>query len=294
MHAWDTMIEGRDMLSWQHGRHSLKFGGELPAVHLADVGILPEPRLLSVHQRLHHPDGPTTAAGSALASFLLGLPAVRQRQAGIPQMNLRQWYADGFVQDSWRVTPTTTLDMGLRYEFMSPLVRHQLHQYQSVFNNGVPSVFIGGQNGYPAGLMYPNKHNFAPRLGFAQNFPTLGLVLHAAYGIFYTPVDMNTWCNQRHNVPYVFPETKQSDNFTSAAALFTNGFNFNTPVLGETTVSFTAFDPHAPAQYIQQWSASVEKSLGKTHYARGRLSGRPRIPSAARAPHQQRASRARA
>ena len=35
------------------------------------------------------------------------------------------------------------------------------------------------------------------------------------------------------------------------------------PVLGKTVVSFTAMDVHAPAQYIQQWSASVEKALGK-------------------------------
>src|SRR5258708_1129679 len=27
MHAWDTIVEGRDVLSWQHGRHSVKFGG---------------------------------------------------------------------------------------------------------------------------------------------------------------------------------------------------------------------------------------------------------------------------
>ena len=33
-------------------------------------------------------------------------------------------------------------------------------------------------------------------------------------------------------------------------------------MLGTTVVSFTAFDPHAPAQYIQQWSGSVQKSLG--------------------------------
>ena len=67
--------------------------------------------------------------------------------------------------------------------------------------------------------------------------------------------------------PYVFPETQQADNFTPPAALFTSGFNFGTPVLGNgalkpTTVSFTAFDPHAPAQYVQQWNAQVEKSFG--------------------------------
>jgi hypothetical protein len=33
-------------------------------------------------------------------------------------------------------------------------------------------------------------------------------------------------------------------------------------VLGKTVVSFTAFDPHAPSQYVQQWSGSLQKSLG--------------------------------
>jgi hypothetical protein len=83
-------------------------------------------------------------------------------------------------------------------------------------------------------------------------------VWRMAYGIFYTPVDMNTWCNQLHNVPLVFPETNQSDNFVPSIT----GFNFKPPVLGKTVVSYTAFDPHAPAQYVQQWSGSLEKSLG--------------------------------
>src|SRR5260370_18753005 len=116
--------------------------------------------------------------------------------------------------------------------------------------------------------MFANEHNFAPRIGIAKNLPGAGLVFHAAYGIFFTPVDLNTWCNQRHNVPYVFPETQQADNFTPPAALFTTGMNFGTPVLGAgalppTTVSFTAFDSHAPAQYVQQWNGSVQKSFGQ-------------------------------
>ncbi len=69
---------------------------------------------------------------------------------------------------------------------------------------------------------------------------------------------MNTWCNQRHNVPYVFPETSQSDPYTPSITTL----NFPTPVLGTTVVSFTGLQLHAPAQYIQQWSASLEKQLG--------------------------------
>jgi hypothetical protein len=200
--------------------------------------------------------------GSALASFLLGLPAVKQRQAGIPQMQLRQWYADAFVQDSFKLSRNTTIEMGLRYEYMSPLTDIRYPNSNLIFQNGKPFAFVGGQLGFPTGLKYPNKLNFAPRLGISQNIPRYGMVLHAAFGIFFTPVDMNTWCNLRHNVPYVFPETQQSDNFTPPAALFASQFNFGQAVLGQTTVSFASFDPNAPSQYIQQWSVSVEKSLG--------------------------------
>ncbi|GAC1432534.1 MAG: hypothetical protein NVS1B11_08660 [Terriglobales bacterium] len=151
---------------------------------------------------------------------------------------------------------------------MNPLVDIAYTNSNLVFNNGVPSVFIGGQNGYPKGLKYPNTHNLAPRFGFSQALPRLGLVFHSAFGIFYTPVDMNTWCNQRHKVPYVFPETQQSDNFTPTASIVNagpnQGFNFGQPVLGQTAVSFTAMDPHAPSQYIEQWSTSIEKSLGSS------------------------------
>jgi hypothetical protein len=183
-------------------------------------------------------------------------------------MQLRQWYVDGFVQDRFQLTHTTTLEMGVRYEFMDPLVDISYTNSNLIFNNGVPEVFIGGQNGYPKGLKYPNPHNFAPRFGLSQGLPRFGLVFHVAFGIFFTPVDMNTWCNQRHNVPYVFPETQQSDNFTPSPGIVNPGpnqaFNFGQPVLGQTTVSFTAMDPHAPSQYIEQWSTSIEKSLGSS------------------------------
>ena len=197
-------------------------------------------------------------SGSALADFLLGLPAARQGQAGIPQMQLRQWYADGFAQDTWRLTTTTTLTYGVRYEFMSPLVDIDYANSNLDLSSGTPQVFIGGQNGYPRGLMYANHTNFAPRFGLAQSFPRLGLVAHASYGIFFTPVDMNTWCNQRHNVPYVFPETAQSDPYIDTIKTL----NLPAPVLGTTAVSFTALQLHAPAQYVEQYSASLEKQLG--------------------------------
>ena len=260
MKAWDTVIEGRDSLSWQIGRHSAKFGGAYQKF------IWPMWGFFQNRGYYQFTNGYTTqyalndgVSGSALADFLLELPAARQGQAGVPQMNLHQWYANGYGQDAWRLTTTTTLTYGVRYEFMSPLIDVDYTNSNLDLSSGTPQVFIGGQNGYPRGLMYANKTNFAPRLGLAQSLPRLGLVAHLAYGIFYTPVDMNTWCNQRHDVPYVFPETAQSDPYIPSIATL----NFPTPVLGTTAVSFTALQLHAPAQYVQQWSASLEKQLGK-------------------------------
>jgi hypothetical protein len=259
MKAWDTVIEGRDSLSWQIGRHSAKFGGAYQKF------IWPMWGFFQNRGYYQFTNGYTTqyalndgVSGSALADFLLELPAARQGQAGVPQMNLHQWYANGFAQDAWRLTSTTTFTYGVRYEFMSPLIDVDYTNSNLDLSSGTPQVFIGGQNSYPRGLMYANKTNFAPRLGLAQGLPRLGLVAHLAYGIFYTPVDMNTWCNQRHNVPYVFPETAQSDPYIPSISTL----NFPTPVLGTTAVSFTGLQLHAPAQYVQQWSASLEKQVG--------------------------------
>ncbi len=268
MHAWDTMYEFRDTYAWQSGRHGIKLGGDFHWYTWPMWGFFQNRGYYQYTNGYTTEFGFNDGTGSGLASLLLSLPAVKQRQAGIPQMNLRNWGSDAFVEDSWQVTSTTTLNLGVRYEYSNPLYDKDNTNTNLVFQSGVPSVFVGGRQGYPQGLMYANRHNFAPRIGIAKSFPNRGLVLHASYGIFFTPVDQNTWCNQRHNVPYVFPETQQADNFTPPASLFANGLNFGTPVLGTgalpaTTVSFTAFDPHAPAQYVQQWNGSLQKSLGK-------------------------------
>ena len=49
MHAWDTIIEGRDQLSWQSWPPQSQNWRQLPEVHLADVGLLSKSRLLPVH-----------------------------------------------------------------------------------------------------------------------------------------------------------------------------------------------------------------------------------------------------
>src|SRR4030095_14141492 len=185
MKAWDTIIESRDQLSWQRGRQSMRCGGSYRRYIWPMWGFFQNRGYYQFTSGFTTQTATNDGTGSALASFLLGLPAVKQRQAGIPQMQLRQWYADAFVQDSFQITRNTTIQLGVRYEFMSPLRDIRYANTNLTFINGVPSVFIGGQQGFPEGLTKANKLNFAPRAGISHSMPNHGIVLHAAFGIFF-------------------------------------------------------------------------------------------------------------
>ena len=189
MHMWDTILEGRDALSWQRGRHSIKFGGSYRWYHLADVGAGQSRGYYSFTSGFTTQTA--TNDGPAPRSPVF-CSACRPRGSFRPAF--RPWIcgngtADAFVQDTWRMTPHTTLEAGLRYEFMSPLVDLSRHWSNLLPENGRLTAFIGGQNGMPRGLMYPNKLRFAPRFGIAHHSNETGIVFRAAYGIFYTPVD---------------------------------------------------------------------------------------------------------
>src|ERR1700686_1238960 len=169
MHAWDTMYEFRDTYAWQHGRHGIKFGGDYHWYTWPMWGFFQNRGFYQYTTGYTTEFGFNDGSGSGFASMLLSLPAVKQRQAGIPQMNLRNWGGDAFVEDSWKVTSKTTLNLGVRYEYASPLYDKNNTNTNLIFNNGVPTVFVGGQQGYPRGLMYPNRRNFAPRVGVAKS-----------------------------------------------------------------------------------------------------------------------------
>ena len=258
MEAWDTMLQFGDIVNRQMGRHSLKVGGDFRRYWWPMWGFFQNRGYYQFTNGFTTETETNDGTGASMASFLLGLPAVKQRQAGIPSMDLRQWGTEGFVQDDWRVTNDTTLNLGLRYEFETPLSDVANTSSNLVFRNGVPYAFIGGQLGMPRGLMYGQVHDFAPRVGFAHIVHgRFGFVVRGAYGIYYTPIDLNTFCNQRHVPPLVFAETQQSDNYSPSL----NGFNFNPAVLGTTKISFASAQTNSPPQYINQWSISLQKTL---------------------------------
>jgi hypothetical protein len=115
MHAWDHHRTARHfcLAAWPPRaalwrRH--------PPLHLADVGLFQNRGFYQFTNGYTTQFGFNDGSGSGLASLLLSLPAVKQRQAGIPQMNLRNWGYDTFAEDSWQMTPTITVNYGVRYD----------------------------------------------------------------------------------------------------------------------------------------------------------------------------------
>jgi hypothetical protein len=256
----NKLLQIGDRLTWVKGQHSLKFGGDFRYFKWDMLGFFQNRGYYQFTNGFTTETASNDGTGQALASFLLGQPTVMQRQAGLPSMNLRQPGYETFVQDDWRIGTHLTLNLGLRYEYMSPLHDANKILTNLVWIDGKPWAYAGGQAGYPLGLTYPDRNNFAPRIGASYNPDGGRYVIRGGYGGFYAYPEMNLWCNQVHNVPLVFPEIRTSNNFIPTL----NGFDFADPVLGKTVVGFTAIDPHWQIPFVQQASASIERQVGST------------------------------
>ena len=254
---WNNNFQGGERVTWSRGNHSVRFGGDIRKFNWDMLGFFQNRGYFQFTTPITSRTSLADGTGDALASFLLGDPTLAQRQAGTPSMVMRQWTYDAFIQDDWRVNQSLTINIGLRYELQTPL--HDISKILTNldFSGGAPVAFVGGQNGYPDGLVYMDKNNFAPRVGVAWAPNDGKNVFRVGVGVFYAYPDMNLWCNQVHNVPLVFPEI-QTNNVANPTI---TSFGFGPPVLGRTLVGFTAIDTHLQIPRINQASASFERQL---------------------------------
>jgi Carboxypeptidase regulatory-like domain/TonB dependent receptor len=162
----DTNWHFIDNVSWKKGRNDFKFGYEF--------------RRTSISQIFNR-----TFRGeldfSGLASFLAGIPDDGGTQ-GIGDTNRNTFENSNslYAQDSFRVTRTLTLNLGLRWDYYGVV-----QEKQNLFNNVDPTtgqVFALRSNR----LYNPDYRNWAPRVSVAWDvFGHQKTVLRAGYGIFY-------------------------------------------------------------------------------------------------------------
>lgn len=94
----------------------------------------------------------------------------------------RTWEDGVFVQDDWRVARKFTVNLGIRWEYLSNPV--EVHGRQANFDLATGALVVANGGGDP--LAQNNYHNFAPRIGFAYDLTGKGkTVIRGGYGIFY-------------------------------------------------------------------------------------------------------------
>ncbi|MGH9671561.1 MAG: carboxypeptidase regulatory-like domain-containing protein [Bryobacteraceae bacterium] len=261
-----------DQLSWIRGRHSLKTGIEYRPQRYKGPRWF-RPGVYTFTPRF---------TGFAYSDFLLGIPESTLRRAQRDTWYARFWFLNGFVQDDIKVSPKLTLNLGLRWEYNSPVwdkydilsnfdpqtgslvvpTEAALRKVPANFPRQVP-VIIATQAGFPARTLRQNDtNNFAPRFGFAYRpLADTTTVVRGSYGIYYD--DLTADFAGAFFVsagPFDFQENFVNQITSGVPALTLQRPFLQVGSLGALNVQGAAQNIRNP--YMQQWSLTLERDIG--------------------------------
>ena len=161
--------------TWIRGRHGFTYGADYRRQQF---------NLYSQQD----PRGSFTFTGAAtesdFANFLLGIPTASAIAYGNADKYFRQWFASAFITDDWKVRPSITLTLGVRWEYESPIVE----KYGRLVNLDIPPSFASATPVVASpsdSLIRTDKTGVQPRLGLAwRPRATSSLIVRAGYGLY--------------------------------------------------------------------------------------------------------------
>ncbi len=163
-----------DNVSWVRGNHNIKFGGELADRRYNQVGNQFPRGNLSFQAGFTGDPGDLSNTGEAFASGLLGWMREATRAAGIANVQFRQNSFALYAEDSWKILPNVTLNLGLRYE-NTPAWKDRYRGIMNVlmYCPGVDDTGIDEDCQIPT-IVRPGAGDFHEGLGFhlADHVPT--------------------------------------------------------------------------------------------------------------------------
>jgi hypothetical protein len=249
-----------DSLYWSRGRHGVTFGGD---ARLQQFNYLSQ----------QDPRGSLTFTGAAahdsFADFLLGVPDTAS--IAFSTMNngdkyFRAGSYDAFVQDDWKLSPELTLNLGVRWEYNTPITE----KYGRLVNLDTASGFaaeapvvannpVGPLTGnhFPDSLVHPDKHAFQPRLALAWR-PISGssLVIRSGYSINYnTSVYQNIVTQMAQQSP--LSKSLSVQNSPTDMLTLANPFIASPGI----TPNTFAIDPNFRVGYVHTWNLTLQRDL---------------------------------
>ncbi|MFB3828214.1 MAG: TonB-dependent receptor [Bryobacteraceae bacterium] len=251
--AEDTKpIAGEQIYTVVRGRHQFEFGWRLERMMLDVLPDRPGAAAINFASQATGVYDPATGTaynavprtGDNLANFFIGVAGSYSQTLPAPSYVMRSSRAAGYVQDNWKIASNLTLNLGLRYEYLPPLLdrnginavfdfpNHAIARTASLaeliglgattqaFVNSYTAIGVKFETtreaGFPDSLVHVPQRNFSPRVGFAWQgkLGTRPLVLRGGYGQFRFPLGTRLFNVQRGNPPL---QGTVSYNINSAA-----------------------------------------------------------------------------
>jgi hypothetical protein len=207
-----------------------------------------------------------TTTGSDLADFLIGVPDTSAIAFGNADKYLRQPVYDLYATDDWRLLPTLTMNVGVRWEYGAPIteLKDRLVNLDVApgFTAAAPVLAsdpVGSLTGsrYPSSLVRPDKLGFEPRVGISwRPIPASTVVVRAGYGVYH---DTSVYLTSALQLAQQAPLSKSLNVENSAACPLTLADGFNACSTG--TADTFALDPKFRVGYAQTWQVAVQRDL---------------------------------
>jgi hypothetical protein len=264
-----------DNVIWNHGKHTWRWGGDFRRVQVnSETDSNPRGSFIFTGVNTAQRDAsenPVTGTGYDFADFLLGLPQQTSVQFG-QNNHFRGNFWDLYAQDEWKMRANLTLNLGVRYEYVSPLTELNnrianldLSPGVLVEMPGLPlqvTPIVPGQAGpfygpLPASLVRPDRNNFAPRIGFAWK-PFSKTVVRGGYGINYNTGAYQSIAQQLAFQP---PFSTTATNIQTAPGELTlqSGFPKTTGITNDYAVN-----PNYRLGYVQIRNLDIQQQIRPT------------------------------
>lgn len=196
-------------------------------------------------------------AGYDFAGFLLGIPDASSIAYGNADKYFRANSWDSYIADDWRVRGGLSLNLGLRWEYNSPIseIYGRLVNMNVGPNFTTATPIVARDSSSP--LIRPDKNNFAPRIGFAwRPFPASSMVVRGGYGVYFDTSVYQSIANQMAQQAPLSTSLRVQNSILNPLTL-ADGFK-GSPNITNTTFGI---DPFFRIGYAQNWQVSIQRDL---------------------------------
>jgi hypothetical protein len=257
--------QGNDELSLTKGEHTITMGGELLLTHNY-AGTSDTQRGILDFTGQFTSQTPGVGSGSAIADLLLGQTSTATLSTALVA-RLRDRYFGVFINDSWRVTPKLTLNVGLRYDLQTPMWErnNQMSNFDLNPSSSDYGTLVAAANGSIASRSFSNLNttDFSPRIGITYH-ATPKTVVRGGFGIFYGDLGFQAIAQTgAANPPYFFSVSNISSTGAAASEMvLQNGFpsGFLNPASVKNPGAYGQASNY-PMSAEDEWNLAVEREL---------------------------------